>query len=151
MTTPTTTPTTVDQPCYGFHASSIPSHVDRVFDTQGRAWIRVGPRSWRQEVPLDQPARFYEPWLLENVGPMRCPVTEDALTAREEGMVAVLDRQPRDVTGLCVVLPESDAEVVYEDALMLLIAGWLVWTPKQRREAIASLREAEEAELAKTS
>jgi hypothetical protein len=34
---------------------------------------------------------------------------------------------------------------------MLLIAGWLVWTPKQRREAIASLREAEEAELAKTS
>jgi uncharacterized protein YqeY len=41
--------------------------------------------------------------------------------------------------------------VVFEDAMMLMHAGWMAWSVKQRREALASLRETERHELAATS
>lgn len=132
-------------PCYGFHASSIPAEADTVIDIRGRVFLRAGPRSWRQDVHADQPARFHEAWLLDTYGPMRCPVMEQVLIERDEKLTAIL-------TELGDRMPDMpDAAPAFEDALMLMRAGWLAWSPKQRREALESLRQTEMGEVAKTS
>ncbi len=142
--------TETPSPCWGYHVSAVPAGANRIVDTQDRERLRVGPRSWRMAVKLDQPARCHEAWLLDNFGPVRCASTEQLLEARDAKLAAMLT--PTD-PGWCVFLPgQPDADsVTHEDAMMLMRAGWVAWGPKQRRDALASLRATEESELAKTS
>lgn len=142
----------IEQPCYGFHSSVIPFEANEVVDTAGQFWIRAGVRSWRRwPGNLDPDRRMHESWLLEQ-GPVRCPVVERTLGDRDAKLEAQLPSSADE--GPWVWLPGSvgDGEpVAYEDAMMLMRAGWLAWGPKQRREALVLLREPKERELAATS
>jgi hypothetical protein len=140
-------------PCWGYHYSSIPAESVRLVDGQGREWLRAGPRSW-QRLPrqLEQSPRMHEAWLLEHHGPVRCASTEDLLERRDAKLMARLQGSA-EVPWL-VYLPGAvgDGEPVeFEDAMMLMRAGWLAWSSKQRREALESLRQTEMDEVAKTS
>lgn len=140
----------VPEPCWGFHIQAIPPEADRVIDSQERTWLRAGPRSWRMDVKADQPARFHESWLLGEYGPVRCDVLTPIIERRDTRLAELLGSVD-GVVPLHVPMPGSDVVLVFEDAMMLLRAGWLAWPAKQRREALASLQATEEAELAKTS
>lgn len=129
--------------CYGFHSSVIPETAAVVHDTSGGRWNRAGPRSWRQATTEGPGPRMHESWLLAQ-SPVRCPIMERVLAERDEKLEAVLtERGDR--------MPGTDIALAFEDAMTLMRAGWLAWSPKQRSEALASLRETEESELAKTS
>jgi hypothetical protein len=139
--------------CWGFHSGDIPADADEVIDTQDRTWRRAGVRSWRMAVEADQPARFHEQWLLDTFGPVRCPIGERLLEQRDAKLAAQLEQS---VNASQYWLPgvghdHTGMPVAFEDAMALMRAGWLAWSPKQRREALADVREAEEAELVKTS
>jgi hypothetical protein len=135
-------------PCWGYHYSAIPAETERIVDGQNRMWHRAGPRSW--SLP-DQLARFHESWLLGECSPIRCASTEDLLERRDAKLHQQLifeDDSPY------VWLPDQqagDEPVIYEDAMMLMRAGWLAWPPKQRREALEALCQSEMDEVAKTS
>lgn len=131
--------------CWGVHVSVIPETAQNIIDVQGRAWSRVGRRGWQLD---GEGPPFHESWLLREHGPVRCPVIEEMLAERDEKLGAML---PVHVSGSGVLLPEWHEPVAYEDALMLMRAGWLAWPPKRRKDALASLRETEERELAVTS
>jgi len=131
--------------CWGFHVSVIPETSQNIIDVQGRAWSRVGRRAWQLD---GEGPPFHESWLLREHGPARCSTIEDMLAERDEKLLAQLERvEP----GWFVRMPETGDELMIEDAVMLMRAGWLAWPPKQRKDALASLREAEERELAVTS
>lgn len=140
---------TVAQPCWGFHCQAIPAAATRVIDRGDRVWLRAGVRSWRREWPDDPSVRYHESWLLLTHGPVYCDVAHDLLGARDAKLLDLLV-----VDGVWAFLPDMAAgeePLAPEDAMMLMRAGWLIWPPKQRREALASLRETEERELAVTS
>lgn len=134
----------VAEPCWGFHVQSIPAESLRVIDAQERTWLRVGPRSWRMDVKADQPARFHESWLLGEYGPVRCDVLTPMLEARDARLMEQL-QATADSLGVFLPGAVGDGEpVAFEDAMVVMRAGWLAWSPKQRREALATLRETEE-------
>jgi hypothetical protein len=135
------------EPCWGFHVQSVPAEADRVIDAQERTWLRVGPRSWRMDVKADQPARFHESWLLGEYGPVRCDVLTPIMARRDARLEELL--MPVGEEGDRVRLPAPDEGagwLAFDDAMGLMRAGWLAWSPKQRREALATLCEAEEEE-----
>lgn len=137
--------------CYGFHVGSIPADTDEVVTTTGEHWHRAGPRSWNRGDLPDPGPRMHESWLLAQ-GPVRCPVVERVLADRNDRLAAELVTE--DEPGWLARLPDhpADAEpLVFEDAMMLMRAGWLAWGAKQRRESLASIRETEKRELAVTS
>jgi len=148
------------EPCWGFHASAIPSEATEVETTEGVRWERAGPRSWRPPgwqtscdaamaaADTEPAARFHEAWLLETHGPVRCMTAEHMLAEREDKLLAMLAEPPEgERFPGAVVMPVTGDLLVIEDALMLMSAGWLIWTPKQRREALASVAEAREVEM----
>jgi hypothetical protein len=146
-------------PCWGYHAGSIPDHTDEVVTMAGEHWYRAGPRSWQREqegwdIRSSSSPRMHESWLLEQHGPVRCPTGERMLAARDDKLAALLE--PATPTGSFRLpsQPESGGDwpdsLVYQDAMALMRAGWLAWGPKQRREALASLRDTEQRELAAT-
>jgi hypothetical protein len=131
--------------CWGYHAGDIPPDQGVVIDMRGERWFRAGPRSWVERA--DGP-RMHEAWVLEQHGPVRCPTGEQLLLAREEKLTELLGEPDGAST---VALPDSEERLMFEDALMLMLAGWLAWSPKQRREALAGVCETEQRELAVTS
>ena len=141
-------------PCWGYHVSVIPAESGEVVTKDGEHWHRAGPRSWQLESEgwdITSP-RMHEGWLLDNHGPVRCASTEALLEARDAKLADQL--QVSADAGWLVYLPGAvgDGEpVAFEDAMMLMRAGWLAWSPKQRREALESLRQTEMDEVAKTS
>jgi hypothetical protein len=63
----------VTEPCWGFHASLIPSSSVQVVDKLDQLWTRAGTRIWRSPEDVIK----HERWLLATLGPVRCPVELD--------------------------------------------------------------------------
>jgi hypothetical protein len=67
----------MNEPCWAFHASSIPESSERIVDSRGWLWQRAGTRLWAY-APGDQVEMVkHEGWLLREHGPVRCPVELD--------------------------------------------------------------------------
>lgn len=131
--------------CWGFHVSVVPEISEAIVDVQGRRWNRTGMRAWQLD---GEGPSYHESWLLREHGPVRCPVIEEVLAERDARLARLLHYAGSHAF---VTMPESDESLVFEDAMMLMRAGWLAWPPKQRKEALESLREAEQREIALTS
>jgi hypothetical protein len=130
--------------CWGYHCSVVPDDAEEIIDKQGRHWHRAGARAWALDGEGDS---YHESWILREHGPVACNTVERRLAERDAQLAAQLG----PAAGWFVKMPETADELVFEDAMMLMRAGWLIWSPKQRREAVTALDDAEQRELAVTS
>lgn len=60
--------------CWGFHASEIPVDSVQVVDRAGQLWTRINTRIWQSP----ESSAKHERWLLQALGPVRCPVEFNA-------------------------------------------------------------------------
>lgn len=142
----------MNQPCWGYHVSAIPAETERIVDGKGREWLRAGPRSW-QRLPrqLEHAKRMHEAWVIENCAPVRCASTEDLLEARDAKLTNQLTASALGPGATWLPGHPTQDPVAFEDALMLMRAGWVIWPVKQRREALEALRQTEADQVAMTS
>jgi hypothetical protein len=137
----------MNEPCWGFHTSVIPATAMVVYDKEDARWFRAGPRSWRpatQAPDWDGP-KYFEGWLLDEWGPVRCGSSEATLARRDDRLGELLDPVADHMTveltpELAVRLPDAPYELLVGPGMELMRAGWMAWGAKRRRAELDSKR-----------